>query len=67
MMVMERIYGIPVSMAALEKNGTNMKTAGGAAKVFFTCALSGDAFPCGHASGKYFVSHEHPETAIYRH
>ncbi len=38
MMVMERIYGIPVSdVAALEKNGTNMKLlAERGVKVFFT-------------------------------
>lgn len=38
MMVMERIYGIPVSdVAALEKNGTNMKLlAERGVQVFFT-------------------------------
>ncbi len=47
---MERIYGIPVSdVAALEKNGTNMKLlAERGVQVFFTQVFR-DSFPCRYA------------------
>ncbi len=54
MMVMERIYGIPVSdVEALEKNGTNMKLlAERGVQVFFTRS-SATAFPCRYASWQH--------------
>lgn len=66
MMVMERIYGIPVSdVAALEKNGTNMKLlAERGVKVFFT-GFSATAFHADMHPGNIFVSHEHPENPQY--
>ncbi len=48
---MERIYGIPVSdVAALEKNGTNMKLlAERGVQVFFTQVFRDSFFPCRYA------------------
>lgn len=52
MMVMERIYGIPVSdVTTLEKNGTNMKLlAERGVQVFFTQVFR-DSFSMRHAPG----------------
>lgn len=67
MMVMERIYGIPVSdVAALEKNGTNMKLlAERGVKVFFTQVFRDSFFHADMHPGNIFVSHEHPENPQY--
>lgn len=55
MMVMERIYGIPVSdVAALEAQGTNMKLLAERGVQVFTRALPRQLLPCRHASGQYF-------------
>ena len=58
MMVMERIYGIPVSdVTTLEKNGTNMKLlAERGVQVFFTQVFRDSFFPCGHAPREHVMS-----------
>ena len=60
---MERIYGIPVSdVAALEKNGTNMKLlAERGVQVFFTQVFRDSFFHADMHPGNIFVSYEHPE------
>lgn len=67
MMVMERIYGIPVSdVAALEKNGTNMKLlAERGVQVFFTQVFRDSFFHADMHPGNIFVSYEHPENPKY--
>ena len=67
MMVMERIYGIPVSdVAALEKNGTNMKLlAERGVQVFFTQVFRDSFFHADMHPGNIFVSFEHPENPQY--
>lgn len=52
MMVMERIYGIPVSdVAALEAQGTNMQLLAGVGCRSSLPGVSRQLFPCGYASG----------------
>lgn len=62
-LVMERIYGIPVSdIAALEANGTNMKLlAERGVEVFFTQVFRDSFFHADMHPGNIFVSYEHPE------
>ncbi len=67
MLVMERIYGIPVSdVAALEKNGTNLKLlAERGVQVFFTQVFRDSFFHADMHPGNIFVSYEHPEDPQY--
>ncbi|QMI07009.1 ubiquinone biosynthesis regulatory protein kinase UbiB [Citrobacter sp. RHB25-C09] len=67
MMVMERIYGIPVSdVAALEKNGTNMQLlAERGVQVFFTQVFRDSFFHADMHPGNIFVSYEHPDNPKY--
>lgn len=67
MMVMERIYGIPVSdVVALEKQGTNMKLlAERGVQVFFTQVFRDSFFHADMHPGNIFVSYEHPEDPKY--
>ena len=67
MMVMERIYGIPVSdVAALEKQGTNLKLlAERGVQVFFTQVFRDSFFHADMHPGNIFVSFEHPENPQY--
>lgn len=66
-MVMERIYGIPVSdIAALKAQGTNMKLlAERGVKVFFTQVFRDSFFHADMHPGNIFVSYEHPEDPLY--
>ncbi|STG51582.1 ubiquinone biosynthesis protein [Escherichia coli] len=67
MMVMERIYGIPVSdVAALEKNGTNMKLLAENARAgVLHSGLRDSFFHADMHPGNIFVSYEHPENPKY--
>jgi ubiquinone biosynthesis protein len=67
MMVMERIYGIPVSdIAMLHKQGTNMKLlAERGVQVFFTQVFRDSFFHADMHPGNIFVSYEHPEDPQY--
>ncbi len=67
LMVMERIYGIPVSdIAALEKQGTNMKLlAERGVQVFFTQVFRDSFFHADMHPGNIFVSYEKPEDPCY--
>ncbi|PDO82267.1 ubiquinone biosynthesis regulatory protein kinase UbiB [Kosakonia sacchari] len=67
MLVMERIYGIPVSdVAALEKNGTNLKLlAERGVQVFFTQVFRDSFFHADMHPGNIFVSYDHPEDPQY--
>ncbi|PJG60286.1 ubiquinone biosynthesis regulatory protein kinase UbiB [Aeromonas cavernicola] len=66
-LVMERIYGIPVSdIAALEANGTNMKLlAERGVEVFFTQVFRDSFFHADMHPGNIFVSHQHPENPLW--
>lgn len=61
-LVMERIYGIPVSdIAALKANGTDMKLlAERGVEVFFTQVFRDSFFHADMHPGNIFVSYEHP-------
>lgn len=67
LMVMERIYGIPVSdVKALEKQGTNMKLlAERGVQVFFTQVFRDSFFHADMHPGNIFVSYETPEDPCY--
>lgn len=67
MMVMERIYGVPVSdVAALEKQGTNMKLlAERGVQLFFTQVFRDSFFHADMHPGNIFVSFEHPDNPQY--
>ena len=67
MMVMERIYGIPVSdVEALEAQGTNMKLlAERGVQVFFTQVFRDSFFHADMHPGNIFVSRNHPEDPQY--
>ncbi|MES4615721.1 MAG: ubiquinone biosynthesis regulatory protein kinase UbiB [Ewingella sp.] len=67
LMVMERIYGIPVSdIAALEKQGTNMKLlAERGVQVFFTQVFRDSFFHADMHPGNIFVSYDTPEDPCY--
>lgn len=66
-LVMERIYGIPVSdIAALEAQGTNMKLlAERGVQVFFTQVFRDSFFHADMHPGNIFVSYEHPHDPLY--
>ncbi|MFL9628580.1 ubiquinone biosynthesis regulatory protein kinase UbiB [Aeromonas jandaei] len=66
-LVMERIYGIPVSdIAALEANGTNMKLlAERGVEVFFTQVFRDSFFHADMHPGNIFVSYEHPDNPLW--
>ncbi|MDR0218877.1 MAG: ubiquinone biosynthesis regulatory protein kinase UbiB [Enterobacteriaceae bacterium] len=66
-LVMERIYGIPVSdIAALEAQNTNMKLlAERGVQVFFTQVFRDSFFHADMHPGNIFVSYERPEDPIY--
>lgn len=65
--VMERIYGIPVSnVAELEQNGTNMKLlAERGVQVFFTQVFRDSFFHADMHPGNIFVNQNHPEDPQY--
>lgn len=67
LIVMERIYGIPVSnIAELEANGTNMKLlAERGVQVFFTQVFRDSFFHADMHAGNIFVNREHPENPQY--
>ncbi|WMC10791.1 ubiquinone biosynthesis regulatory protein kinase UbiB [Oceanimonas pelagia] len=62
-LVMERIYGIPVSdIEALKANGTNMQLlAERGVEVFFTQVFRDSFFHADMHPGNIFVSYDHPE------
>ncbi|MGP1930813.1 MAG: AarF/UbiB family protein, partial [Arsenophonus sp. ET-DL12-MAG3] len=66
-MVMERIYGIPISnIRALNKHGINMKLlAERGVKVFFTQVFRDSFFHADMHPGNIFISREHPENPQY--
>lgn len=66
-MVMERIYGIPVAdMAALTEQGTNLKMlAERGVEIFFTQVFEHNFFHADMHPGNIFVSREHPERPQY--
>lgn len=66
-LVMERIYGIPVSnIAALEANGTNMKLlAERGVQVFFTQVFRDSFFHADMHPGNIFVSYSTPDNPQY--
>ncbi|MCV9879072.1 ubiquinone biosynthesis regulatory protein kinase UbiB [Brenneria izbisi] len=67
MLVMERIYGIPVSdIDALQANGTNMQLlAERGVQVFFTQVFRDSFFHADMHPGNIFINHEHPEDPQY--
>jgi ubiquinone biosynthesis protein len=67
MLVMERIYGMPVSdVPSLEKNGTNMQLlAERGVQVFFTQVFRDSFFHADMHPGNIFVSYDHPEDPQY--
>ncbi|QLB15520.1 ubiquinone biosynthesis regulatory protein kinase UbiB [Mannheimia granulomatis] len=67
LIVMERIYGIPVSnIAELEANGTNMKLlAERGVQVFFTQVFRDSFFHADMHAGNIFVNREHPHNPQY--
>lgn len=66
-MVMERIYGIPVSdIAALNAQNTNLELlAQRGVEVFFTQVFRDSFFHADMHPGNIFVSYEHPENPKY--
>ncbi|ROR97939.1 2-octaprenylphenol hydroxylase [Sinobacterium caligoides] len=66
-MVMERIYGIPVSdVAAMAAQQTNMKVlAEHGVEIFFTQVFRDNFFHADMHPGNIFVSREHPERPMY--
>ncbi|MGL9735510.1 MAG: ubiquinone biosynthesis regulatory protein kinase UbiB [Symbiopectobacterium sp.] len=67
MLVMERIYGIPVSdVEELKANGTNMPLlAELGVQVFFTQVFRDSFFHADMHPGNIFISYEHPENPQY--
>ncbi|WP_380184531.1 ubiquinone biosynthesis regulatory protein kinase UbiB [Kalamiella sp. sgz302252] len=67
MLVMERIYGIPISdVAQLEQRGVNMKLlAERGVQVFFTQVFRDSFFHADMHPGNIFVSYDHPEDPQY--
>lgn len=65
--VMERIFGIPVSdVVALKEQNTNMKLlAERGVEVFFTQVFRDSFFHADMHPGNIFVSREHPENPLY--
>jgi len=66
-LVMERIYGIPVSdIPALEAQGTNLKLlAERGVEAFFTQVFRDSFFHADMHPGNVFVSYEHPEDPLW--
>lgn len=66
-LVMERIYGIPVSdLDALKANGTNLKLlAERGVEVFFTQVFRDSFFHADMHPGNVFVSYEHPHNPLW--
>lgn len=66
-LVMERIYGIPVSdIAALKAQGTDLKLlAERGVEAFFTQVFRDSFFHADMHPGNVFVSHEHPENPLW--
>ncbi|PKG38093.1 ubiquinone biosynthesis regulatory protein kinase UbiB [Psychromonas sp. Urea-02u-13] len=66
-LVMERIYGIPVSdIAALEAQGTDFKLlAERGVEAFFTQVFRDSFFHADMHPGNVFVSYEHPEDPLW--
>jgi len=66
-LVMERIYGIPVSdIAALEAQGTDLKLlAERGVEAFFTQVFRDSFFHADMHPGNVFVSYEHPEDPLW--
>ncbi|BDM63046.1 putative protein kinase UbiB [Shewanella sp. NFH-SH190041] len=66
-MVMERIYGIPVSdIAALKAQGTNLRLlAERGVELFFTQVFRDNFFHADMHPGNIFVSREHPDNPFY--
>jgi len=67
LMVMERVYGIPVSdTAALRAQGTNFKLlAERGVELFFTQVFRDNFFHADMHPGNIFISTEHPENPYY--
>ncbi|CAJ0992555.1 ubiquinone biosynthesis regulatory protein kinase UbiB [Pantoea sp. Nvir] len=67
MLVMERIYGIPISdMATLSHHGVNMKLlAERGVQIFFTQVFRDSFFHADMHPGNIFVSYDHPEDPKY--
>ncbi|TAA41004.1 ubiquinone biosynthesis regulatory protein kinase UbiB [Corallincola spongiicola] len=67
LLVMERVYGIPVgNIAELEANGTNMKRlAERGVEVFFTQVFRDSFFHADMHPGNIFVAKEHPEDPLW--
>lgn len=66
-LVMERIYGIPVSdISALKAQGTNLKLlAERGVEAFFTQVFRDSFFHADMHPGNVFVSYEHPEDPLW--
>ncbi|OSN05232.1 ubiquinone biosynthesis regulatory protein kinase UbiB [Lonsdalea iberica] len=66
-LVMERIYGIPVSdMDALKSHGVNLPLlAERGVQVFFTQVFRDSFFHADMHPGNIFISYEHPEDPLY--
>jgi len=66
-LVMERIYGIPVSdIASLKAQGTNLKLlAERGVEAFFTQVFRDSFFHADMHPGNVFVSYEHPEDPLW--
>lgn len=66
-MVMERIYGIPIAdMEALEAQGTNLKLlAERGVEIFFTQVFRDSFFHADMHPGNIFVSHDNPNNPQY--
>ena len=67
MLVMERIYGIPINdVVALEQHGVNMRLlAERGVQVFFTQVFRDSFFHADMHPGNIFVSYEHPHDPQY--
>ncbi|NKF51267.1 ubiquinone biosynthesis regulatory protein kinase UbiB [Shewanella sp. WXL01] len=67
LMVMERVYGIPVSDTdALKAQGTNLKLlAERGVELFFTQVFRDNFFHADMHPGNIFISEEHPENPYY--
>lgn len=67
MLVMERIYGIPINdVVALEQHGVNMRLlAERGVQVFFTQVFRDSFFHADMHPGNIFVSYEHPHDPLY--
>ncbi|RLM19778.1 ubiquinone biosynthesis regulatory protein kinase UbiB [Brenneria alni] len=67
MLVMERIYGIPVSdIETLKANGTNLQLlAERGVQVFFTQVFRDSFFHADMHPGNIFISYEHPDDPQY--